>query len=54
MTERMNGSLTVKSHVGAGSTFTIRLPVWKGEIDEDMQQSGIDTRLSHLAEKQHA
>ena len=54
MTERMNGSLRVESRVGAGSTFTIRLPVWKGEIDEDMQQAGVDTRLSHLAEKQHA
>jgi len=54
MVERMNGSLRVESRVGAGSTFTIRLPVWKGEIDEDMQQAGVDTRLSHLAEKQHA
>jgi len=54
MVEHMNGSLTVESRVGAGSTFTIRLLVWKGEIDKDMQQAGVDTRLSHIAEKQHA
>lgn len=54
MVERMSGSLTIESRVGAGSTFTLRLPVWKDAVDEDGEQSLVDTRPSHSAEKQHA
>ena len=33
LVEGMNGSIEVRSRVGLGSTFTVRLPVWRGEMN---------------------
>ncbi len=33
LVEGMGGSIEVRSRVGLGSTFTMRLPVWRGEVD---------------------
>lgn len=47
MVERMNGSLAAESRTGAGSTFTVRLPVWSGATDAERDEP------THIEEKQH-
>jgi hypothetical protein len=35
----MNGSIEVRSRIGLGSTFTMRLPVWSEEPNADQEKT---------------
>lgn len=52
LVEGMNGSIEVRSRVGQGSTFAVRLPVWSGGAnsnDEEPALSSVEVGAGYLA-----
>ena len=43
LVEGMNGSIEVRSQVGIGSTFILRLPVWRDEVDGDDEEMALSS-----------
>ena len=49
----MNGSIEVRSEVGLGSTFSLRLPVWRAEADvegDELAASFVNTHVENIAD----
>jgi hypothetical protein len=44
----MNGAISVESRLGAGSVFTVRLPVWR-ETEEPTEKGLNQSAGSHFA-----
>lgn len=52
LVEGMNGSIEVRSEIGQGSTFTLRLPVWRAETNaegDELVTSFVNTHAENLA-----
>jgi signal transduction histidine kinase len=52
LVEGMNGSIEVRSELGLGSTFTLRLPVWRAETDaarDELTTSILNRRADSIA-----
>jgi signal transduction histidine kinase len=52
LVEGMNGSIEVRSEIGQGSTFTLRLPVWRDETNaegDELVTSFVNTPAENLA-----